>query len=537
MFSDYTWNKIKGDSSYVWIRYSQFSNGFNMTTNPTDAKYIGIANTTTPSAPTSYISYSWSLIKGTDGVAGEAGDTSYLHIKYSNDGVSFTSNNGEDVGSWIGTYTDFNLTDSNVFSDYTWNKIKGSTITIVIADENTTCSDNKSKADYIIPANSTNAQSTINTVINNLIVAGYDGIKISLLEGTYNISNSIVLKSNVELEICDGAVIKTYSGGNTCIVTNSEDCVTDIKIIGNGIINCNNLSSGISLISVDNAIIQNIKIINIKLQYERYGIYVNNCNNIKILKTILDGNDSSTYYLNRSGIYGAINNNFIISDNIISNFTQGIRVLNTSLYKDDVSITNNNIKTCVANGIYIYCTNSTIINSNIIYNCGLTTNDGNCGLYIYNCDNIIVGQNNITYCGNYGILLDNSNNVNVVNNIIQNSTKHGVYLIDVNNSIINNNNSSFNSTTNTYSVQIGLTSINSSSNDNFISGNICRKGTNTNVAMIGIIISGSNCCRNIVSSNDCYLAASTYAIVDSGTNTLSGGGNKILDGTWSTLFS
>ena len=117
-----------GTSSYLWVRYSQNANGNPMTTDPANAKYIGVATTNVPSAPTSYASYSWSLIKGTDGVPGEPGadgQTSYLHIKYSDDGTSFTANNGETVGAWIGTYVDFTQADSTVFSKYTWNKVKG----------------------------------------------------------------------------------------------------------------------------------------------------------------------------------------------------------------------------------------------------------------------------------------------------------------------------------------------------------------------------------------------------------------------------
>lgn len=57
--------------------------------------------------------------KGADGKA------SYLHIKYSDDGTSFTSNNGETPGSWMGQYTDFTAEASNDFSKYTWAKVKG----------------------------------------------------------------------------------------------------------------------------------------------------------------------------------------------------------------------------------------------------------------------------------------------------------------------------------------------------------------------------------------------------------------------------
>lgn len=63
---------------------------------------------------------------GTDGSNGEDGKTSYLHTKYSNDGgVTFTGNNGEDPGAWIGIYVDYNINDSDDPSDYKWTKIKG----------------------------------------------------------------------------------------------------------------------------------------------------------------------------------------------------------------------------------------------------------------------------------------------------------------------------------------------------------------------------------------------------------------------------
>ena len=84
---------LDGTNSYLWVRYSQNANGNPMTTDPTGAKYIGIATTTTASAPTDYTDYSWSLIKGSDGIPGEPGAdgrTSYLHIKYSDDGETFT---------------------------------------------------------------------------------------------------------------------------------------------------------------------------------------------------------------------------------------------------------------------------------------------------------------------------------------------------------------------------------------------------------------------------------------------------------------
>ena len=49
----------------------------------------------------------------------------YLHIKYSDDGATFTPAIGEVPGKWVGTYCDYNPQDSATFSDYTWKNIAG----------------------------------------------------------------------------------------------------------------------------------------------------------------------------------------------------------------------------------------------------------------------------------------------------------------------------------------------------------------------------------------------------------------------------
>ena len=120
---------LDGTSNYLWVRYSKNSNGDPMDEDPKDATYLGTATTEEPQAPEEPSEYVWVEIKGDKGVPGEEGEngeTSYLHIKYSNDGgKTFTSNNGEDVGEWIGTYVDFTEDDSNEVTDYTWNQVKG----------------------------------------------------------------------------------------------------------------------------------------------------------------------------------------------------------------------------------------------------------------------------------------------------------------------------------------------------------------------------------------------------------------------------
>ena len=118
----------QGESSYLWIRYSQSANGASMTTNPTGATYIGTTTTNTTTPPTSPSAYQWVKFVGEQGIGvpGEDGESSYLHQKYSNDGgATFTANNGETFGDYLGTLIDNILADSLVPSDYKWGKITG----------------------------------------------------------------------------------------------------------------------------------------------------------------------------------------------------------------------------------------------------------------------------------------------------------------------------------------------------------------------------------------------------------------------------
>lgn len=129
-----------GTSTYFYVRYSANASGNPMTTAPqSDTKYMGVSSTTSPTAPTSYAAYTWTLIKGVDGQDGNDGQdgtpgqpgadgqTSYLHVKYSENGNSFTPASdgyaeGEKPSAYIGTYVDFTEADSTNFDDYAWYK-------------------------------------------------------------------------------------------------------------------------------------------------------------------------------------------------------------------------------------------------------------------------------------------------------------------------------------------------------------------------------------------------------------------------------
>lgn len=122
-----------GKTSYFHIKYSSVENptsSSQMTETPSD--YIGTYVDYTQADSTDPKKYTWARFKGFNGedglpgVNGEDGNTSYLHIKYSdNGGLSFTANNGEDPGAYIGQYVDFVQKDSDNPTDYTWSLIKG----------------------------------------------------------------------------------------------------------------------------------------------------------------------------------------------------------------------------------------------------------------------------------------------------------------------------------------------------------------------------------------------------------------------------
>lgn len=121
-----------GVSNYIHRKYSDSSNGANMSDN-SNLKYIGIYTGTSPTPPTTASSYLWSKIKGEDGqqgipgARGSDGRTSYLHTAYANSATGdrdFSTTNSTNK-EYIGTYTDFEINDSNDYRRYKWVKIKG----------------------------------------------------------------------------------------------------------------------------------------------------------------------------------------------------------------------------------------------------------------------------------------------------------------------------------------------------------------------------------------------------------------------------
>ena len=121
-----------GVSSYIHRKYSDNANGTPMSDN-SNLKYIGIYTGNKQQEPTNASEYSWTKIRGEDGAngipgtKGADGRTPYFHTAYSNSSTgdrdfSTTNSTGKE---YIGTYSDFEVTDSTDFRKYKWVKIKG----------------------------------------------------------------------------------------------------------------------------------------------------------------------------------------------------------------------------------------------------------------------------------------------------------------------------------------------------------------------------------------------------------------------------
>lgn len=127
----YTWSLIKGADGktlYTWLKYAD-SPTSGMSDSPSGKKYMGIAiNKTSITESNNYSDYTWSLIKGTDGISvkGDKGDTVYIWVKYADDAKGNGMSEYPDGKKYIGlAYNKTTATESNNASDYIWSLIQG----------------------------------------------------------------------------------------------------------------------------------------------------------------------------------------------------------------------------------------------------------------------------------------------------------------------------------------------------------------------------------------------------------------------------
>lgn len=120
-----------GKTLYTWIKYADNAQGGGISNNPTGKAYIGFAyNKETATESNNPSDYTWSDIKGEDGIPGATGadgKTYYTWVAYSDnaDGTGMYQQ-PKDTTKYIGIAVNKETaTESNNPSDYTWSKFKG----------------------------------------------------------------------------------------------------------------------------------------------------------------------------------------------------------------------------------------------------------------------------------------------------------------------------------------------------------------------------------------------------------------------------
>lgn len=118
-----------GRTTYFHVKYAPVEHPSDEQLTETPSAYIGTYVDYLPADSTMAGAYTWARFQGTDGIPGTNGadgKTSYLHIRYSDDGGrTFTAEDGKTPGVYIGQYTDFTQADSLDVTLYSWAKVKG----------------------------------------------------------------------------------------------------------------------------------------------------------------------------------------------------------------------------------------------------------------------------------------------------------------------------------------------------------------------------------------------------------------------------
>jgi len=234
--------------------------------------------------------------------------------------------------------------------------------------------------------------------------------------------------------------IYIHSSNNKIINNNisSNNLGIDLKYSNNNIISNNNISSnkwgyGIHLLYSNNNSISNNNIISNNL-----GIDLDYSNNNSISENNICSN-------NLHGIWLDYSNNNIISNNNISSNKYGIYLL----YSNENTIRKNEF---INDGIFIYDSYSNIVEDNEVNGEPLVYLEDESDRFIDNAGQIILVRcSNITVMNaeltntDVGIELFESDNCLISNNNISSNSRDGIRLYYSNNNIISNNNISSNS--------------------------------------------------------------------------------------------
>lgn len=137
-YSDYAWSLIigqgiqgnpgeDGKTLYTWVKYADNAQGSGMSNDPTGKNYIGLAyNKETATESNNPGDYTWYLFRGPQGIPGEDGKSSYIHIRYSTVSNPTSSSQISTVpNKYIGIQVSQSSAASTNPADYTWSKFTG----------------------------------------------------------------------------------------------------------------------------------------------------------------------------------------------------------------------------------------------------------------------------------------------------------------------------------------------------------------------------------------------------------------------------
>ena len=285
------------------------------------------------------------------------------------------------------------------------------------------------------------------------------GGEIVILDGTYNITDTIAMKkSNVKLSGNGTATILkrmwdsfAREGVITVKATNGGCCIENLCVDGNKAAYNSN---------------------------KNYGIYLrSNSNNNTITGNMC--NDNSSY-----GIYMNISDNNTITGNTCYNNSSGIYMGSS----DNSTIIGNACCDNNSSGIYISGSNNTIT--------GNTCYNNSSGIYMSGTDNNTITGNTCNDNNDYGIYLSSSNNNNTITGNTCNNNNYGIFLSGSDNNPVTGN------TCNDNNYGISLYN----SENNTVTGNTCIRGTgqasNYTSSQYTIWLNGASNRYNLIACNN-----------------------------------
>jgi len=263
----------------------------------------------------------------------------------------------------------------------------------------------------------------INAAIAALPVIGG---KIVIREGTYNLSNRIVVhKDNVTLEGIKNATVLNVS----------------VNTLSQGAVECTGTHCTIKGLTISNPSNVNVFV----------GIYIHDCDNSTVNSNQLLNSANANNTL-CAGIWLKDSSNNVISENTCKCICNGQNIpgvligdgCNNNIITHNVlanmcSPTSSNVSSgiCVHSSSYY-----NIIIGNLLLNSNSGSNNYGCGIFCYGSDNTIVGntmRNRSINAASYGIFMGGSRNYiagNIYANISDNSSRHNINDFGANNIIV-----------------------------------------------------------------------------------------------------